>query len=132
MRSFSSWAAAGAMALAACGGATLPQASGNTSLILIEDLRYIPQDLAVAPGATVIVRNDDLIAHSVTSEPSAGAFTPGAVAGISFDTGELTGGITIIEIPADAADGTVVPYYCTVHKQAMTTPEGSITIRAAQ
>lgn len=125
------WVAMSALALAGCGGDKGPQASGNTSLIIISDLRYIPQDLTVAPGATIVVQNDDPIAHSVTSEASAGAFTPGAVANVSFDSGELTDGVTVIQIPADAADGTVVPFYCTVHKQTMTTPEGSITIRAA-
>lgn len=126
-RGMAAWAAL----LAACGGTTAPTSTGTTSLIIISSFRYIPQDLTVPPGATIVVENEDAAPHSLTSEASAGAFTPGAVAGVSFDTGEFSNAMTIVQIPSGAPDGTVVPFYCTVHKAAMNTPEGSITIRAS-
>jgi plastocyanin len=130
VRLLSRWIAASGVALAACGATPGPAGSGDTFLIQISSFRFIPQDLTVPPGATIIVENDDPIPHSVTSEASAGAFTPGAVQGVSFDTGQFSSGLTAFRIPASAADGTVVPFYCSVHAAAMITPEGSVTVRA--
>ncbi len=126
------WIALCGLALAACGATSGPESSGNTFLIRISSLRYMPPDLTVPPGATIVVLNDDAMPHSVTSEASADAFTPGGVAGVSFDTGEFSGpGVsTAFQIPSTATAGTVVPFYCTVHKGTMTTPNGTITIRA--
>ena len=121
---------ASALLLAACGSTSGPQSTGNVFIIHISSFQYIPQNLTVPPGATIVVQNEDLAPHSVTSEASAGSFIPGAVAGVSFDTGEFSNAQTIIQIPSTAPDGTVVPFYCTVHKAAMNTPGGSITIRA--
>ena len=68
--------------------------------------------------------------HSVTSEATVGAFTLGSVAGISFDTQPFTGTVTFT-LPATAVNGTVVPYFCTVHKNTMVTPNAQITINSA-
>ena len=57
--------------------------------------------------------------HSVTSQAAAGSFTPGSVAGVSFDTG-IFAGMATFTIPASAPVGTVVPYYCRVHTSMMT------------
>jgi len=73
------------------------------------------------------VVNDDGMPHSVTSEATQNAFTPGSVSGISFDTGAFTGSRTF-SIPSNAASGTVIPFFCTVHRGTMNTPNGSITI----
>ncbi len=115
--------------LAACGSSN----GGNTNpafLIRISSLSFSPVSLSVPPGADVVVVNDDgPMSHSVTSEAAAGDFTPGSVGGVSFDTGEFTGQTHFV-IPSSAPDGIVVPYYCTVHKGVMNTPDGSITIDA--
>jgi plastocyanin len=95
--------------------------------ITIQGMAFSPIPLAAPPGATVTVVNQDGMAHSVTSEAAAGDFTPGAVGGVQFDTGPFTGQRTFT-IPANATDGTVVPFYCTVHKGAMATPNGSIRV----
>ncbi len=116
--------------LAACGSTPSAANSGNTFLIVISSLSYIRQDLTVPPGATIVVLNEDPMPHSVTSEASADAFTPGAVAGVSFDASVPSNSQTSFEIPSTAPVGTVVPFYCSVHKNAMHTPNGSITIRA--
>jgi plastocyanin len=126
------WAALSA-ALAACGGSSYtspsaapsPTPSGPT--ITISNLAFSPLDLHVPAGATVTVVNRDAMLHSVTSEASANAFTRGSVGGIAFDTGQFAGTRTF-SIPANAASGTVVPYYCTAHLGAMATPNGTITI----
>jgi plastocyanin len=126
-------AGVGALAVAGCGssydddtGASAPPGF----FITIAGLRFSPLDLTVPPGATVTVVNQDAEAHSVTSAATAGTFTPGSVAGISFDTGAFTGTATFT-IPASAAEGAVIPYYCSTHLGTMATPNGTITIGAA-
>ena len=113
-----------------CGGS-----SNTTQLpagynITISNLSFSPLNLAVPPGATVTVINRDAMAHTVTSEASAGAYTPGGVGGVSFDTGEFTGQKSFT-IPTSAIEGTVIPYYCKVHTSTMSTPTGTITIQAS-
>lgn len=118
-----------ALLAAACGGpgaASLPAGF----YVSITNMRFSPLNLDVPPGATVTVLNDDGMAHSVTSETAPGNYTPGAVAGVAFDTGQFTGRKSFA-IPAGAPEGTVIPYYCSVHMATMGTPTGTITIRAA-
>jgi plastocyanin len=113
----------------ACGGtssSTTTPSSGFT--ITISNLAFSPLNLAVPPGATVTVVNRDSMAHDVTSESAPNAFTPGAVAGVSFETGPFTGTKTFT-VPASAPDGTVVPYYCNIHRSTMATPNAQITVR---
>jgi plastocyanin len=98
--------------------------------ISISGMAFSPLDLAAPPGATVTVINDDTMEHSVTSEAAAGDYAPGSVAGVSFDTGVFAGEVSVA-LPADAPEGTVIPYYCTIHKGAMVTTTGTITIRAS-
>ncbi len=95
--------------------------------ITIRNMAFAPAELSAPPGATVTVVNQDGFQHSVTSEAAAGDFTPGAVGGVQFDTGPFTGTGTFT-IPANAVDGTVIPYYCTVHKSMMATPNGSLKV----
>jgi plastocyanin len=130
---------ASALALAsACGGPTStttpasamptpPISPAGATVITIKDLNFIPLDLTVAPGATITVQNLDGIDHSVTSEAAIGHFSPGAVNGVSFDTGVFSMGEKTIAVPADAAPGTVVPHFCRVHLAMM--PQGTITVQ---
>ncbi|HET8538992.1 MAG TPA: hypothetical protein VFL83_03870 [Anaeromyxobacter sp.] len=98
--------------------------------IVIAGHTFAPASLEVPPGATVAVRNLDSAPHSVTSERAPGAFEPGAVAGVSFDTGTFGAGERAFTIPAGAAPGTVIPYYCATHRGAMRTPDGELRIVA--
>lgn len=129
-----SMAACGVMAVAGCGGGaangggTVRTATSGGFVITISNLAYSPLSLAVPPGATVTVVNNDGMPHSLTSESAPGRFTPGAVGGIQFDTGQFSSGQRTFTIPAGAAAGTVVPFYCTVHLAGMATPNGSITV----
>ncbi len=129
-------ARAGLVALATsiamgCGGSSMSTSTTPGFYILISNLAYSPVNLQAPPGATVTVINADSTAHSVTSEATPGAFTPGSVAGVSFDTGAFTGGQRSFTLPANAPNGTAVPYYCTVHLGTMTPPNGTITINAS-
>ena len=75
-----------------------------------------------------MINDDGGEQHSVTSEASPNASTSGAVDGVSFNTGAFTG-TRSFALPSSAPNGTVVPYFCTVHLNTMTTPNGSITNR---
>lgn len=88
--------------------------------ITITNFAYAPVNLTVPAGAVVTVLNKDTVPHSVTSQATAGAFVPGAVAGVSFDSGVIAAGATgQFTIPLSAVSGTVVPYFCTVHPGTM-------------
>lgn len=102
-------------------------AGSAASTITIRGYAYSPTNLTVAPGTTITVVNLDSVSHSVTSESAAGQFTPGAVNGVSFDTGLFTGQHAFT-VPNSAPSGTVIPYYCTSHKSMMAT-RGQITIQ---
>jgi plastocyanin len=113
--------------VAACGSST-PSTSPSGFTITISSFSFSPLNLNAPPGATVTVVNDDNTPHSVTSETAPETFTPGAVRGVSFDTGPFTGQASFT-LPSSAPNGTVIPYYCSVHKSAMTTRTGTITIQ---
>ena len=129
----------GLLLLAACSGgdddggggpspSPAPSPPGE-AVLTIQNFAYSPANLGVTPGQTVRVRNLDTMAHSVTSQSAPGQFTPGAVAGVSFDTGAFTGERTFV-IPASAPPGTLIPYYCIPHPGQMANT-GVITVRAA-
>lgn len=74
--------------------------------------------------------NSDSIPHTVTSESADDAFTPGAVNGVSFDTGTIGGhASTNFTIPNDAPSGTVIPFYCAFHTSMMSPANGHSTVR---
>ena len=124
-----------ALALLGCGGSMTDASSSGTvstngapaHLITISEMSFMPARLQVPPGATVIVRNLDSTAHSVTSETAMNAFRPGTMAGVSFDTGPFMGEMSFTISPA-AVTGIVVPYFSTVDTSMMATPNGEIEI----
>lgn len=114
---------------AGCGGSSSSSSHPGTPgfYISISNLSFSPLNLHAPAGATVTVINNDSIAHTVTSGAMPGAFTPGSVAGVSFDTGPFTGTASFT-LASGVAQGTVIPFYCSVHKGTMNTPNGAITI----
>jgi len=100
---------------------------GSQYAITISNFTFSPQNLTVPAGATVTVTNMDSAPHSVTSESAPGMYVAGAVNGVSFDTGIFSDTATFT-IPAGAPSGTVVPYFCIVHKAGMRN-QGQITIQ---
>jgi plastocyanin len=123
-------AAGVAVVAAGCGGSSSsgsPAPAPTGFVITISGMAFSPVDLHVPPGQTVTVVNRDGMDHSVTSEAAPNAFTPGAASGVQFDTGPFTGQRTFT-IPANAPEKATIPYYCTVHRGTMATPNGTITI----
>src|SRR6266568_3463846 len=114
-----------------CGGSSGSTTANSTTpaghVINISGMSFSPLNLQVSPGDTITVHNRDAMPHSVTSEAAPNAFTPGAVAGVSFDTGLFQGDATFV-IPASATVGTVIPYYCKSHTSTMATPNGEIDV----
>jgi plastocyanin len=80
-------ALAAMIALGACGGDdgstdVAPQGSTGGSVgqtLVIKDFTFQPANLTVAPGAKIVVRNEDGTAHTVTANDR------------SFDTGNIEG-----------------------------------------
>ena len=100
------------------------------AVITIQNLAFSPANLAVRPGQTVRVRNLDAMEHSVTSQSNPGDFTPGAVGGVSFDTGNFGTGERTFVIPSSAAVGTLISYFCRTHPGSMANT-AVLTVRAA-
>jgi plastocyanin len=119
------------VALASCNEPAFPPGGAQGAVIVIASLAFTPASVTVPPGATIEVVNQDAVPHSVTSEAAVGAFAAGAVAGVSFDTGPFTAGTRFITIPADAPDGTVISFFCTVHGAGDAPPEGNVTVSRA-
>lgn len=115
----------------ACSEPGISTAPPSGFVIVIAHAAFTPASIAVPPGATIEVVNQDADLHSVTSEATSGAYAPGEVAGVRFDTGPFSAGTRLITIPADAPDGTVVPFYCSVHLGAMAPPDGNVTVSRA-
>ena len=107
-----------------------PAPNPNEAVLTIQNFTFSPANLAVNPGQTVRVRNQDgSMGHSVTSQSAPRTFTPGGVAGVSFNTGIFTGEATFT-IPGNAPAGTIIPYYCIPHTSQMRNT-GVITVRAS-
>jgi len=106
--------------VAACSSGTSPSAAGTGGgsrtatgdTIVIKNFAFSPGTLVVTPGETITVRNEDNVAHTVTS-------TTGR-----FATGPVQPG-TSTTITAPNAPGTY-PYICSIH-QYMT---GTLTVRS--
>ncbi|RKH51843.1 cupredoxin domain-containing protein [Corallococcus llansteffanensis] len=109
-RMIKGWGLGALLAVAACG-----PTEGDT-LLSISDFDYMPNNLQVEPGQTVRVRNLDTAAHSATSSPSSADLSPGPVGNVGFDTGEFVMDEREFTVPEDAAPGTIVTFYCTVHR----------------
>lgn len=122
--------ASGLLALGSCGlegPNPLNQGSG-ANVITISNFSFSPQNLDVAPGDTVTVKNLDPDPHSVTSQARPRAFVSGSVNGVAFDTGQFSAGTRTFAIPSGAPHGTIVPYFCSVHTNAMAN-DAQITIK---
>jgi plastocyanin len=62
------FAAALALVLGIAGSSVAEQSKARTHTVTIEDMRYQPAVLVVAPGDTVVWINKDLVAHTATSQ----------------------------------------------------------------
>jgi plastocyanin len=118
------------------GGGNNSSAGGNSGIdaagtgpytITIQSFAYDPLNIDVPAGETLWVVNKDVEAHSVTSESKLGDYALGAVNGVQFDTGSIGTNTGLpITLPVSATPSTVVPYYCSLHKDTM--PQGTVTV----
>jgi plastocyanin len=100
----------------ACQGEPPPVVTTPAPQIVILGLANSPERLEVPAGVTVVVENFDPVEHTVTSSSAPGTYAPGAVNGVSFDTGPIARSAAFT-IPATAPAGTVVPYFCAIHRE---------------
>ena len=69
--------------------------------VSMKDIKYIPREVEVSVGDTVVWTNDDPIPHTVTAEK-----------GETFDSGNVDGGDTYEYTPRKAGE---ISYVCTIH-----------------
>jgi plastocyanin len=108
-------AAASGAASGAAGGST---AAGSTAgagadTVIIKNFMFSPDTLTVAPGATVTVRNEDTVAHTLTDEADPKL----------FGTGDIAPGQSMT-VHAPKQSGSY-KYFCMIH-QYMT---GTLVVR---
>ncbi|WP_405679065.1 cupredoxin domain-containing protein [Streptomyces sp. NBC_01511] len=87
------------------GSATTSAASpttGGQTQVTIDNFKFQPASLTVAPGAKITVVNNDTTTHTLT-----------ATKGASFDTGDIAPGKSAT-ITAPSKPG-AFPYDCTIH-----------------
>ena len=89
------------MLLLACGlnGCTTPPAKPQTYTVEIKDMKFVPDNIIVSKGDTVVWINRDMMAHDVTEEKTK-AWTSAPIA---------EGGIWKMAVTEN------VDYYCSIH-----------------
>lgn len=101
----------GASGAASAGDQQSKDAAPNT--IVIKNFVFIPAEITVAPGAVLMVDNQDTAPHTVTAEDQ------------GFDTGNLEGKQRgSITAPAKPGE---YPYICDIHQYM----KGSLTVSAS-
>lgn len=93
-------AAAVALAFALLGGGA--HAAPAVHTVVIDGMRFIPQNLEVKPGDTVIWRNKDPFPHNATAAVRSGPASPAIAAGASWKY--------------TASKRGRFPYLCTLHR----------------
>ena len=104
--------------------------TGSTSVTFtINSGKVWQAGVTVPVGGTLHVVNNDSAPHTITSQASAGAFSPGAPAGITaFDQTVAAGGTKDIVIQGGAA-GATIPFYCKFHTAMMSPGSPVITLQ---
>jgi len=95
-----------AVLLGACGDdddATATDASAPDAVVTMEQSRFAPDSLDVAPGTAVTFENLDPYAHTVTSAEGST---------VAFDSGQLGEGETYVQTFAEAG---TYGYFCEIH-----------------
>ena len=77
--SSSSSSSASAPSSATATGSSASQKTGSTDTIVIKNFMFSPMTLTVAPGATVTVRNEDSVTHTLTDKSDPKLFTTGDI-----------------------------------------------------
>jgi plastocyanin len=90
------------IAIVTFAGFAAPEKVGHpkTHTIAIEGMRFIPADVEVSVGDTVIWKNQDVVPHTATSDSK------------SFDSGEIKAGASWKHVAKKAGS---YAYICTYH-----------------
>ncbi len=102
-----------------------PNPTDNSSIVIIENFSFLPEELTVEAGETVFFVNEDGAPHQILSQSDADLFD---------DTGEFSsemiaaGETGFVVVPETAATGDVFYYYCDVLQDGMATPNGSLLV----
>jgi plastocyanin len=94
---------------------TVPANAGGQARVAMQGFKFVPADLTVKAGTTVIWENQDAAGHTVTSGTRGNAST-------LFESGNVAGSKTFSFTFGDPG---VYPYHCKTH-QGM---DGQITVQ---
>ena len=94
------------------GGGGAATATGGTANVAMKNIQFMPSNLTVAKGTTVIWTNNDQVDHTVTANDG------------SFDSGNVSPGHTYKYTFNKAG---VVNYYCKIHLSLGM--KGTITVK---
>lgn len=107
--------ALGAIVLTGCGSSsgskTTAKAPAAANTIIVKNFAFTPKNLTVKPGATVTVKNQDSVTHTVTA------------AGKAFDSGDVTSSKTMT-FTAPGQPGTY-SFICSIHPYM----KGTLTVK---
>lgn len=95
------------------GGTASAPTGAAADTIVIKNFMFSPSSLTVAPGATVTVKNEDTVTHTLTDKSSASVFNTGDIA---------PGRSKTFNAPNKPGN---YPYICSIH-QYMT---GTLVVR---
>lgn len=84
--------------LTSCNPDTESAATNKTDTVLIDQMKFVPQDLTVNKGDTVVFINKDIVAHNATEVDSA------------WRSPDLNMGESWSFVPEKSAD-----YFCSIH-----------------
>ncbi|MFL5821273.1 MAG: cupredoxin domain-containing protein [Solirubrobacteraceae bacterium] len=93
------------------GPTTNPKLSRGLLQVAMKNIKFIPANIKVKKGQTVIWTNEDGVVHTVT-----------ATSGASFDSGNLNPGVTY---KWKASGSGTIHYFCKIHGQQQS---GTITV----
>ena len=93
------------------GPTTNPAIARGWVQVAMKDIKFIPANIKVKKGQTVIWTNEDGVAHTVTAD-----------SGASFNSGQIQPGVTY---KWKASKPGKIHYYCTIHGQQQS---GTITV----
>jgi plastocyanin len=106
---------------AVAGGAPAPggqPSSGSSVAVVIKNFAFHPSVVTARPGETIVVKNEDSVAHTFSTRP-------GAAAPVAFTTGAIApGGSRSVEAPVKPGR---YPFLCLIHV-FMT---GTLVVRAS-
>jgi plastocyanin len=94
---------------------TIPVSAGGEARVALQGFKFVPAELTVKSGTTVIWENQDAAGHTITSGTRGNPST-------LFDSGNVAGGKTF---SFKFGEPGVYPYHCKTH-QGM---DGQITVQ---